>query len=209
MSAKSQASPISQPYLLLGEGTGENEFFRDLLDEMGIPDVQVEDYGGKNKLAGFLKGLTIRTGFDQLQRIAVTRDADDDPEAAAASVRSAIAGAGFPEHLTVQSMILPGGGRKGALESLWLESLHGAPFEVCVKQFFACLQEQGWEPSQLFSKKDKGLAQVWLATKNPSNEAFHRASAYGRRRKDSAERWVEFTHTAFAPLREFLTACFA
>jgi hypothetical protein len=197
---------LTKPFLLIGEGTGEKEFFTDLLTEMGIPGVQVEDYAGKNKLAAYLKGLTIRSGFDQLQRLVITRDADNDAAGAAASIQAAIAAAGLSAALTVSSMVLPGGGKEGALESLWLESLKGALYEDCVQRFFECLQENGWEPSQLFAKKDKALTQVWLATKNPSNEAFHRASAYGRRSKYAGEKWVDFDHAAFAPLKEFLRA---
>jgi hypothetical protein len=199
---KNQA--LTEPVLLIGEGSGEKEFFTDLLTEMGITCVQVEDYAGKNKLAAYLKGLQIRTGFDQLQRLVITRDADNDAAGAAASIQSAITAAGLPAALTVRSMVLPGDDKQGALESLWLESLKGAPYEECVERFFECLREKGWEPSQFFAKKDKALTQVWLATKNPSNVAFHRASAYGRRSKYPGDKWVDFDHPAFTPLKAFL-----
>ena len=195
---------LTEPYLLIGEGSGEREFFRDLLTEMGVAGVQVEDYAGKNKLADYLKGLKIRSGFDQLQRLVITRDADNDPRGAKASVQSAIHSANFPTSLKVEFTVLPGNDRQGALESLWLESLELATFADCVQGFFKCLEDQGWEPSQLYAKKDKALAQVWLATKNPSNEAFHRASAYGRRLKKSDGKWVDFDHAAFGPLKAFL-----
>ena len=174
---------LDRPFLLLGEGTGELKFFADLLREMSITTVQVESYEGKNKLGDYLKDLKNLSGFSQLQRLAITRDADDSPAGAATSIESAVTAAGFPAELAVKSFVLPGGGRKGALESLWLETLERAPYVNCVKSFFDCLEKEGWFPSQVFAKKDKAVTQAWLATKDPPNAAFHWASAYGRSKK--------------------------
>ena len=50
--------PIVQPKLLLGEGIDELRFFSALLLNLGIGDLQVQQYGGKDNLGPYLKLLS-------------------------------------------------------------------------------------------------------------------------------------------------------
>jgi hypothetical protein len=118
---------IEATRMLLGEGVEEELFFKALLDHLGIPGVQIEQYGGKSKLALYLQALPLRSGFSQVQRVGITRDADEDPAGAAASVTQLIAEAGFPGSVVVTSMILPDNHSPGALENLFLQTISGKP----------------------------------------------------------------------------------
>jgi hypothetical protein len=51
---------ISKPKLLIGEGNEEVFFFEALLAHLGINNVNVESYGGKSKLRGYLKTFNVR-----------------------------------------------------------------------------------------------------------------------------------------------------
>jgi hypothetical protein len=79
---------ITKPKLLLGEGREEVLFFSAWLAVLGVGDVQVADYGGKARLAAFIRALAVppTPGFSALASLAVTRDADLDAAAAFASV---------------------------------------------------------------------------------------------------------------------------
>lgn len=202
---------IDKPCLLLGEGQEEVELFSALLTHMGLAEqVQVLPYRGKSKLAAFLTTvLPAIPGFAQVQRIAITRDADEDAAGATTSVEHAISSSPPEVQSRVRGrFILPDNQSPGALEALWLESMLETPFAPCVKQFFDCLESQGWAPSQTFAKADKARAQVWLATFDPPNEPLGYAAWHGR--KNSQQQiWVDFDHPAFSALKQFLHAAFA
>src|SRR2546422_686832 len=119
--------PIEATRMLLGEGVEEELFLKALLTHLGIAGVQVENYCGKSNLAPFLKALKNRSGFTQLAKLGIVRDGYDDPAGAESSVENAIAQAAFSQELIVTSLILPGGGRAGALENLCLQSIEGEP----------------------------------------------------------------------------------
>src|SRR5712691_7327615 len=100
--------PVEATRMLLGEGVEEELFLKALLTHLGISGVQVENYGGKSNLAPFLKALKNRSGFSQLVKLNILRDADDDPTGAESSLASAVAQATFSQGLTVRTLILPG-----------------------------------------------------------------------------------------------------
>lgn len=202
---------IEKRGLLLCEGEDEVNFFSAWLPELGLTDVQVMAYQGKEKLSTFLADLPKLRGFEKVKRLAVTRDADDDASAAASSMAHAVDHSPVKD-LSPSTMVLPGNGRPGALESLWLESLSGSDYASCVDQFFECITEKGWQPSQVFAKNEKARAQLWIATKDTPNERFGIAAWHGRRNAEQPwmkEKWVDFNHPAFAELKQFLLSAFA
>ena len=194
--------------LLLVEGEDEVNFFRAWFTELLIQDVQVLEYSGKTRLAEFLLDLTGLPGFSKVQRIAITRDADDSASSAKDSLRAMIEGA--PDEIrqrAIDSFVLPNDQSPGALEALWLASLDADPMAECVNGFFRCIEEKGWHPSQVWAKNDKARAQVWIATKDTPNERLGHAAWHGRKNTGDAwmkEKWVDFTHQAFHPLKLFL-----
>jgi hypothetical protein len=204
---------IKKTGLLLCEGKDEVNFFGAWLEELGLSDVQVIDYEGKDKLGKFLATVYTIPGFYHVCRIGITRDADDDAEAAMRSVQGFIEHAPEPIHgLAPTFYILPGEGKQGALEALWLASLSNQPYAECVEGFFTCIEAKGWKPSQTFAKNDKAKAQIWIATKDIPNERFGIAASFGRKVTDNPSKkecWVDFEHPAFDLLKQFLLTTFA
>lgn len=190
---------IEHPRLLLGEGREEETFFTAYLGELGIANVQVESYGGKSKLASHLRALVARPGFAQLQSVVITRDADEDAEAATQSVRSAIEGAGFPSELSVRTFVLPSHSAPGALEDLCLSSLTGTPIENCVNEFFVCASRAFGRSLDLPATRAKARIHAWLATQDPPDLRLGEAAA---------KRLVDFSSPAFLPLRNLLLDAF-
>jgi hypothetical protein len=85
------AQQITKPKLLVGEGVDEVRFFEALLAHLGIRDIQVMEFGGKTRLAGFLRTLVAPIpGYDQLISLAITRDADLDATGAFQSVSASL-----------------------------------------------------------------------------------------------------------------------
>lgn len=68
---------LEQSKLLLGEGIDEVKFFGAFLKNLGINNIQLLEYGGKNRLQLFLKLLLSSKDFDQITTIGITRDSDD------------------------------------------------------------------------------------------------------------------------------------
>lgn len=212
MPANRKPLTISKPCLLLCEGDDEVNFFNAWFTELGFSHVQVIAYQGKANLATFLSDLVKASGFSLVRRAGVTRDADEDASAALMSMNHAIknAPADF-QRLAHAVFVLPGDGKPGALETLWLSSLSGHPIADCVENFFLCIEATGWKPSDIFAKNDKARAQLWIATKDTPNERFGIAAWHGRRDPDKPwmkEKWVDFEHPCFASLKEFLLQTF-
>jgi len=203
---------ISTPGLLLCEGKDEVNFFNAWFTELGITEVKVLDYGGKEKVSKFLADVVKMSGFSNVKRAGIIRDADEDAAGALESVTHAVAHApeGFRK-LNPKIFVLPGDGKPGALESLWLASLQGSPMANCVEDFFRCAESKGWSPSDVFAKNDKARAQLWIATKDTPNERFGIAAWHGRKDTDKPwmkDKWVDFEHPCFAPLKSFLLSTF-
>ncbi len=213
MSANRKPLTISKPGLLLCEGEDEVKFFNAWFSELNITAVQVIAYEGKARLGTFLADVVKLKGFTLVTRAAIIRDADEDASGALQSVEHALTHA--PEdlrHLSPKIYVLPGDGKPGALESLWLASLKGTPIEACVEDFFRCAENKGWRPSDIFAKNDKARAQLWIATKEVPNERFGLAAWHGRKDTDKPwmqEKWVNFDHTCFSQLKSFLISTFA
>jgi len=203
---------LTKPNLLLCEGEDEVNFFSAWFLELGWSDVQVVAYQGKAKLSEFLSDLSKLSGATQVKCLAITQDADDDATGAVQSVDHAVAHSpGWIQAMQPPVFILPGEGRSGALESLWLASLTDDSKTACVEEFFRCIQEKGWEPSGVFAKNDKARAQLWIAMKDTPNERFGIAAWHGRRDTEKPwmkDKWVDFNHAAFDSLRQFLTSSF-
>lgn len=203
---------ITKPKLLLCEGEDEVNFFNAWFIELGISDVQVIAYQGKTKLAAFLSDVTKAAGFHLVKKAAILRDADDDASGAKQSIIHAIEHS--PEafqKLGPDYFVLPGHGKPGALESLWLSSLADNPMRECVEDFLHCIETKGWKPSDTFAKNDKARAQLWIATKEVPNERFGFAAWHGRKDADKPwmhEKWVDFDHPSFAQLKEFVLRTF-
>src|SRR4029453_10963345 len=81
---------ITQTKLLIGEGQEEVRFFNAFLKHLGRRDVQVEDYGGKDRLPSRLQALSTRPGFSRVDTLCIVRDADNSATSAFQSVYAAL-----------------------------------------------------------------------------------------------------------------------
>ena len=142
---------IEKPKLLLVEGIDEVRLFGALAKDIGAEDVQIRDYQGKDNLRRFLRVLPQITGYSELESIGVTRDADENGDKAAESVRDALGAAGFPVpdsplesandgRIEVRYLIIPPNSKTGALEDVCLASVAGDPAMVCVESYFGCIE---------------------------------------------------------------------
>jgi hypothetical protein len=196
---------LSKPKLLLGEGVDEVRFFGALLGHLGIADVQVTDYGGKQRLAAFLQTLvTPLPGFANVVSLGVTRDADDNPAGAFQSVCYALHNAGLavpPAHgqaaagpPRVCAWIMPDGLRPGMLEDVCLDSVRADPAFVCLDDYFACaVRTSGRQPNN----RAKASVHAWLAAEVEPDKRLGEAAEAG---------YWPWASAAFQPLIQFLQA---
>ena len=203
--AAGDAWRIEKPKLLLVEGIDEVRLFEALAKNIGAEDVQIRDYQGKGNLRRFLGVLPQIPGYSELESIAVTRDADDDGDNAAQSVRDALGAAGFPVpdsplesandgRINVRYLIIPPNGGTGALEDVCLASVDEDPAMVCVESYFGCI-----ERSALDGPMEKWIAKAKVHAFLSSRE--NPALRLG----EAAERGLwSFDAPAFDPLKSVL-----
>jgi len=180
--------PITESKQLVVEGKDAVVFFKALLREMDLAEIQLQNFGGINDLRGFLKGLRRRSGFAQMvMSVGIVRDAECDPTSAFQSVCSALHGA----ELTVPSqiekfegsnpsvgiLILPDAMTPGMLETLCLRSVADDPAMPCVNGYFNCV-EQRLPCTELPRIMEKARVQAFLASRrepvSPSRWAAHK-----------------------------------
>jgi hypothetical protein len=187
---------LVRPKLLLGEGVDEQKVFGALVRHLGLDtEVQVENYGGKSKLAAYLRTLPATDGFNQLATLGVTRDADADATAVRASVDSAIQRAAFPAPLKVSVFVSPGDGSPGALEDIICRTLTSDSLWPCVEQLIACRAERGRVWSNHAADAGKAKVEAWLSLQDRPTIRLGEAAEAGLLKFDAA---------AFAPLVAFL-----
>ncbi len=154
---------ILQPKLVVGEGSEEVLFFESWLKHLEISDTQVVEYKGKSMLKPFLAALHRFPGFDRLETLAITRDADDDPVGAEQSVNAALADAGLPSHLRVEIYILPEKNKAGALENVCLETIREQPIETCIESYLRCAQQADLNYDWNIGDAAKSRIRAWLS----------------------------------------------
>ena len=192
---------LSEPKLLLGEGKEEVCFFRKLISETGLTGIQVEEYGGKSKLRDVLAGLPGWLGFDVVNSIGITRDADDSFESAFQSVQTALRNANFDApgqcgvrvgaRLAVTVFILPDCSSQGMLETLCMKSVSERPAIDCVGKYLKCMRDHGRIPDSF----DKARVHAWLASEKRPDLRLGEAAEKG---------YWPLSHSAFDGLKQFI-----
>jgi hypothetical protein len=157
--------PIMEAIQLLVEGKDAEIFFKALLRNLNLGGIQVQDFGGKDELKGFLKALRNAPDFArQVVSLGIVRDAETDPKAAFQSVCSALRNASLaePQQPTVRAgenpkvsvLIIPNAMTPGMLETLCLEALNEDPAMACVREYFECIQlKKGLLPNNMFTAR--------------------------------------------------------
>ena len=194
------ASPfaeIVQPKLLAGEGRDEVRFFESLLRHLKITDIQVVEYGGKQRLKPFIGTLPRIPGFAGLQSFGITRDADDDAAGALQSIDLAVQAAALPSDLRISKYVLPGANAPGALESLCIRAISSSPIGDCIEKHVICAAEAGLKHEWSVCNGAKARMQVWLSLQREP----------GLRLGEAAQaNIIDWNAESLAPLRNFVVA---
>ncbi len=212
---------IGRQNLLLAEGKDELNFLDELLKTINIGNVQIIDIGGKDKFLRSLPTITALPGFRRVERLGVIRDAETDAEATFASVRHSLKSNGLtaPQQSGVVLKnavphigiwIMPNNHREGCIEDLCWDGISEAdPRRTCVEKFMGCLGDHlekkngrhDVAANELYFPKQaaKAKLQAYLAGLYEPQRELGRAAQAGV--------W-DLKHSAFAGLRNFLTALF-
>jgi len=194
---------IETKFFIIGEGVDEQGLFSAITRIFEYSSAfQVAAIGGKTRLKSNLSGLVKQPGSDQLEAIAILRDADDDARAAFDSVRNVVAASGLVPPLRhgefststprVGIFILPDGARPGMLEDLCIDSVRTKPGFPCVQYFLECVRREGLVPKN----RTKAEAHAWLAAQEPTGRRVGEAAG-------ATGGW-DLSHPAFEPLISFL-----
>ena len=181
--------PESKSRLLLVEGKEDQEFFIQLgsqLDSQEFPQElfpHILQYGGKDSLGNYLRGLMSLRNFKQISHIGIVRDADYGTDAFQ-SVQSALKYANrrnaqqlpIPqspiqpagENPKVSALILPTNA-EGMLEDLVLDALKEDTVMRCVDDFFTCLTDR--EVTVVRERLSKARVRVFIIGKNMDAQA--------------------------------------
>ncbi len=143
-----------------------------LAGSIGLADVRIEPFLGKDKLRDFLKDVQTRPEFSRnmVSAVGIVRDADNDGNAAFQSVRDALLANGFKapnrnggftvNGIKVGVLIVGPNGGQGMIEDLCLNSISDQPEFPCVDNYFRCI-------AQRCARKDfssKARIRVWMAS---------------------------------------------
>jgi hypothetical protein len=139
---------------------------------IGLADIRVEPFLGKNNLRNFLRDVQTRPEFAQnnVATVGIIRDADEDGHAAFRSVCDALAVNGFkaPDRnggfaangIKTGVLIVGPKGGKGMVEDLCLDSVSNLPEFPCVNDYFQCITQKSGRKD--FSSKAR--VRVWMAS---------------------------------------------
>jgi len=186
---------FTSPNLLLVEGPDEFHFFRFLRPH---EDFQIQVYEGKNQLRLELQTIRAVEGYDQIERAAIVRDADHDPNAALQSVLTQWALAMGEEIPNVNAdqwfadrqgrqwsvWIMPAPITKGDLESLLWRAVDQSDHRTCVEDLITCLDSCDPVP---FGSKTKARLYSWLSTQREPLKELYTAFMEGKALFDPAD----------------------
>lgn len=164
---------ITESKQLIVEGKDAKYFFRSFIKYESLKAIQVQNFGGKDEMRGFLKALRNMSKFThRVTSLGIVRDAEEDPTATFQSVSGALKDANLPmpseplertgDNPTVSIFILPDNKTPGMLETICLQSVHDDPAIGCIDQFFTCVEQKvGSLPKNMY----KARVQAFLASK--------------------------------------------
>lgn len=197
---------VQSDSLLLVEGIDDARFMDAFLKSMNKSGIQIARVGGTPNFGPFLSGtLANARNLSQLNKLAIIRDADNDPQAAFQSLCALLTRANFhappqpwialPGRLSVSVAILPDENSTGNLEDLCLRALEenyeGMKALQCVDSYLFC-RNPAIVPN---SQRSKARLHSYLAV----------ADEPGRRLGEAADAGMwDWTAPALRPLATFL-----
>ncbi|MEY2879831.1 MAG: hypothetical protein RLZZ15_2211 [Verrucomicrobiota bacterium] len=195
---ESKLTSLTRPKLLLGEGVDEERVFAALVAHAGLAEqIQVLNYRGKDKLGKYLRTLGGLPGFNQLDSLGITRDADEDATATRTSVDALVTKAVFPAALKISVLVLPDDNRAGALEDALCPALESSPVWPCVEELVKCRIAKTSDWPNPTANRGKAKVEAWLSLQDRPTIRLGEAAVAGL---------LPFDHAAFAPLLAFIRA---
>lgn len=185
------------------EGKDDVAVVRSLARHLNLA-IQVEEYGGRDRLPLFLESLQKRPEFAQqkVRGVAMLRDANGDSGASFTSVHDALQRTGFtPPNMHASfsdaalrvGVFIVGVNGRGMIEDVCLQSVGDRPEYSCVEDYFNCIAQKS-SRSQFSSK---ARVRVWMASH--VDFEYHVGKA-------AEEGYWPWESTAFDSLKDFLKA---
>jgi hypothetical protein len=194
---------IKKNKVILCEGIDEIHFFTALLKNINISNVQVVEYGGKTRLKTYLKTFQTIPGFQMVESLVITRDADTRLEEAFQSVCDALKYSNYQIPSRPQSFEFYQGKPKigvfiigsdpshKKLEDLCLDSIKDDKAFPCIDSYFDCLEEVNCMPQDM----SKAQIHAFLASRDIQKYSLGVAAEKG---------YWDFKHPVFKDLINFL-----
>lgn len=202
--------------VLLVEGRDAWEFFKALLDDLGLANtIEIRNYGGITELAPYVRTLPAISGFREVVSLGITRDAELNAQDAFRAVCQALENARSREPrtllhgrlsapsspmtktsgvLSVSVFILPDCVSPGMLETVCLASVTDDPAMPCVEQYFECLKGGGAPTPGNISK---ARVQAYLSSRPKPGLLLGEAAHRG---------YFPWQSAVFEPIKQFLRA---
>jgi len=205
---------ITSTRVLLCEGSGDKNFYQELIKVRKLPDFYVThpretiDPGGRQGFSSRLRGLKTQHGFDAVTGIIVASDNDRDQKGSLTEVKKLIHDAGFrtPNHplVTIAGppamciMMIPFA-EDGQLETLCLRAIREAwPIQYkCAEQYATCTGISGnWKPAKIERAMLRSLTSHICKEDPNTSLAYHW--------HDKREIVIPLDHACFTPIADFL-----
>lgn len=179
-------SSIRCEKLLLVEGKDDEGFFKALLKQLQLEDIEIRNFDGTPNFSTYLKTLKVTPGFSEVASLGIVRDADKDYNSAFQSIctglqqakinipkRPLVTAEGEPK---VTVYIFPDCQNSGMLETLCLKSLENDPVFPCMEEYFTCMQNH----SEVMPKNlPKAKLGAFLASRQNPNLLVSNAARAG------------------------------
>jgi hypothetical protein len=187
------------------EGGDDLAIITGVANSIGLNALTVERFLGKTKLHEFLRDARLRPEFSrqQVESLAVVRDADEDDKAAFQSVCDSLrnngfavpaANGGFADGRPKVGVLIVGpNGGSGMVEDLCLKSVSDRPEFDCVDSYFRCIEQKSGRKN--FSSKAR--LRVWMGSQPDYDLYVGKAAEKG---------YWPWGNPAFNELKAFLKA---
>lgn len=199
--------------ILIVEGYSDLLFFAELLEHMGIGELErndatpvfIKEMGGKANLRTKLDTYLTPQILSEKDAIGIVVDADGDPAAAFASLQAVVqsrcavslaeAGTWSSSRPKIGVQVVPSSARTGAIETLvwdaWSTTMTNHEATNCVGAFLDCMARTGRQPANL-DKARIGAVLSILHDEDPRLGPGARAQSF------------DLAHPSLADLRQFL-----
>jgi hypothetical protein len=172
MAKQRSPEPITKKKPLVVEGNDEKIFFGELFKHMAKENItDIQDVGGKDNFKNSMPILTRIPGFNEVEAIAIVRDADGSCRSAFDSIKGILKENGLlppgkPGKFSqgnpkVGVFIMPDNRNSGMLEDLCLETVKDEEGMECVNRFIECANQLENPPKNKDISKAK--VQAFLA----------------------------------------------